>query len=122
MAGSFVRPPSEATFSVGLAGDGEYILREASAKSDQADSAISGWRGLLLGNPLDPGSATAEDLMALPGVGEKTALKILATREKLGGFSDSGDIRKTPGIGKVRYGKLKEWLTVSKYKDAEGEK
>jgi hypothetical protein len=100
---------------------GEYVASEA-AKGEAAGSEIGGWRGLLLGKPLDLNRASGEDLMALPGVGEKTAQKILETREKLGGFSETGDIGKTPTIGKVRYGRLKEWLTVSENKSAEGEK
>lgn len=113
-------PAKSAVFPrVGQLSSGEFSVSE---EARPEISPVGGWRGLLLGNPLELNKAASEDLMALPGVGEKTAAKILETREKLGGFSEVGDIRKTPSIGKVRYGRLKEWLTVSENKFAEGEK
>ncbi|TAL15928.1 hypothetical protein EPN96_11055 [bacterium] len=117
--GRFDRPRGAPFPRVGQLSGGEFSVSE---EAGPEISSIGGWRGLLLGNPLDLNGAASEDLMALPGVGEKTAAKILLTREKLGGFSEVGDIRKTPSIGKVRYGRLKEWLTVSERKFAEGEK
>ena len=44
-------------------------------------------------------SAGIEELMSLPGIGEKTAEKIIIKRNELGRFNSIEDIMLVPGIG-----------------------
>ena len=69
-----------------------------------------GWRGLLLGIPLDLGSATFEDFLALPAVGPVTAEGLVATRLNLGGFARLEQLLEAPGIGRGKFEKLKGWF------------
>ncbi len=61
---------------------------------------------------IDINTATAQELDALPGVGEKLAAAIIEYREKNGAFRDVADIMNVPGIGAGKYGKMKDRLTV----------
>jgi competence ComEA-like helix-hairpin-helix protein len=72
-----------------------------------------GWRGLLVGEPLKVNSATLEDFIALPGVGEFTARSIISTRERLGGFKSLDDFELVSGIGKAKGAFLGPWLEVN---------
>jgi len=54
----------------------------------------------------DINAATASDLMAVKGIGEKTAEKILAHREDSGGYGKLADITGVKGIGRKTYAKL----------------
>lgn len=47
---------------------------------------------------VDLNSAAKEELMKLPGIGEKRAADIIALREKKGGFSEKEDILEIQGI------------------------
>jgi competence protein ComEA len=44
---------------------------------------------------LDINTATAEDWKALPGIGDKLALRIVNYRERLGGFTNPAQVKKT---------------------------
>ena len=51
-------------------------------------------------------TATKEDLMMIPGIGESYAERIITHRESIGGFTSLEQLKDIPGIGEVRY---KEW-------------
>ena len=55
---------------------------------------------------LDINSAGIEELMSLPGIGEKTAEKIIIKRNELGRFNSEEDIMLVPGIGSKTFEKL----------------
>ena len=57
-------------------------------------------------------TATKEELMRLDGVGEKTALKIIAYREKIGGFTNLEQLMDVDGIGEKKFATWKKYLTV----------
>ena len=52
------------------------------------------------------------ELIKLPGIGIKTALKIIEYREKFGNFSSIEEIKNVSGIGDKKYEKIKELISV----------
>lgn len=57
-------------------------------------------------------SASVEQLMLLPRIGEKTAAQIVAWREQNGPFKKTTDILQVKGIGDASYEMLKPYLVL----------
>ena len=57
-------------------------------------------------------TATREELMQIPGIGESKARLILEYREKNGRFESIEDIMKVPGIKDASFQKLKDYITT----------
>lgn len=66
----------------------------------------------LPGFPIDLNSATKEALMLLPGIGPKTAEKIIEKRIEMGGFRSVDELTEVKSIGKVRLGKIRKYAVV----------
>lgn len=64
------------------------------------------------GFPVDINTAGKEDLMMLPGVGEKTALRIIETRARLKGFKSANDLLMVKYIGEKKFEKLAGYIIV----------
>jgi len=73
---------------------------------------IKGWKGLLLGIPLDLNSATGEDLQSLPGIGPKLASAIVENRQQEGFFRSLDDLARVRGMGEKTVERLRPWLSV----------
>lgn len=58
-------------------------------------------------------TATKEELMTLPGIGESRALSIIAYRKEHGGFSSPEEIMEVSGIKEGMYEKMKEYIMVN---------
>jgi competence protein ComEA len=58
-------------------------------------------------------TATAEELEQLPGVGAKTAARIVDYRQKKGPFKKPEELMNVQGIGEKSFLKLKSQITVS---------
>ncbi len=58
-------------------------------------------------------SAAASDFEGLPGIGAKTAARIIEYRQKNGPFKKIEDLMNVPGIGEKNFLKLKPQLTVA---------
>lgn len=56
--------------------------------------------------------ATADELDRLPGIGPAKARSIVATRERLGGFSSLDELRQSPGIGPKILEKIRPYLRL----------
>ena len=92
--------------------DGQYIY------------VLSAEQGKTLENEANPGNentfqgivnintATINELCKLPGIGEKTAEKIIEYREKSGGFETIEELKNIEGIGEVKFNKIKFNITV----------
>lgn len=57
-------------------------------------------------------SATVEQLVEIPGVGESTANRIIEKRKELGGFKSLEDLLEVKGIGDKKLEKMKPFLTL----------
>lgn len=66
---------------------------------------------LLSGKKININSASKIELMKLPGVGEKTAIKIIEYREQ-NKFQIIEDIMNVKGIGIKKFEKLKDYIDV----------
>jgi competence protein ComEA len=62
--------------------------------------------------PLNINTATAEQFEALPGLGAKTAARIVEYRQKNGGFKKLEDLMNVRGIGEKNFLRLKPLLTI----------
>lgn len=56
--------------------------------------------------------ASFEELITLPGIGPKTAERIIEYRNTYGPFWTIEDIKNVKGIGDKKYAKLKEYITI----------
>ncbi|WP_307806948.1 ComEA family DNA-binding protein [Naasia sp. SYSU D00057] len=57
---------------------------------------------------VDLNTATAEQLDTLPGIGPALAARILAWREEHGGFASADDLLEVPGLGEKTVGELRD--------------
>ncbi len=63
-------------------------------------------------NSINLNSAGLEDLMKLPGIGEKTAQSILDLRTKMGKFKKVDDLLKVKGIGDTKLNNIKKYIFI----------
>lgn len=62
---------------------------------------------------IDLNTATKEQLMTVPGIGETYALRILAYRDEVGGFWSIEQLREVQGVGEKRYAQWAPYFTIS---------
>jgi competence protein ComEA len=77
-------------------------------------SLIDNYHRYALGVPVDLNLATKEDLIIVPGIGEKTAEKILALRNKKGRFKNIEELMEIKGIKEKKLAKFKKYLYLKK--------
>lgn len=65
---------------------------------------------------IDINTATAEQLDGLPGIGPILAQRIVAYREKRGGFKTINELRHINGIGPKRFAAIKDFITCKPFK------
>ena len=57
-------------------------------------------------------TASAQQLEALPGIGPRTAARIIEYRQKSGGFKKVEDLMNVQGIGEKSFLRIKSMVTV----------
>ena len=77
-------------------------------KSKKGKAAVQ----LAPGQKVDLNTASANDLEALPGVGDATAQRIITWRSQHGSFNSIDQLRDVGGIGDAKFAKLKDLVTV----------
>lgn len=83
--------------------NGENVITEGAGNTDKVDGKKE---------TVNINTATKEELMTLPGVGESTAIKIIDYRKSNGKFQKIEDIKNVPGIGDSKFQTMKEKLSV----------
>lgn len=61
---------------------------------------------------IDINTAGIEELIRLPGIGEKTAEKIIELRTERGKFKRIKELMDVKGIGEVKFNKIKKFLYI----------
>jgi competence protein ComEA len=92
--------------------DGQQVVVPAAGAAAGSAGAVPGSTGTAgaPGVKLSLGTATAEQLEELDGIGPTLAGRIVEYREANGGFSSLGQLRDVDGIGEKRYASLREAL------------
>ena len=57
-------------------------------------------------------TASAQQLTALPGVGEKLAARIVEYRQKAGGFKTPQELMNVKGVGEKNFQKIQAYVVV----------
>lgn len=71
--------------------------------------------------PIDLNKASVEELTLLPGIGAKTAQRIVDKRGELNGFSSADDLMEVKWVGKAKLEKIRGLVTTGAY-EAEKQK
>lgn len=94
--------------------DGMKLIIDSGSVKNVSTPAIDNSRRFTLGKPIDLNLATKEDLIIIPGIGEKTAEKILALRNKKGQFKKIEELMEIKGIKEKKLAKFKKYLSLKK--------
>lgn len=73
---------------------------------------LSSVKRLALGLPIDLNRASEEDLLLVPGIGERLAAQIVQLRQLRGKFERLSDLTVVPGIKERKLRDLEKYLTV----------
>lgn len=95
--------------------NGMKIIINSKLQKKVSVSSIDNSSRLALGMPIDLNRATAEDLILIPGIGEKTAQKILNLRNKKIHFQKIEELMEIKGIKEKRLARLKPYLFLSNF-------
>jgi competence protein ComEA len=94
------------------------LLLSAAPAAAQSAAAPAGQAPPAAAKPaLNLNTATVEQLETLPGIGRKTAERILEYRTKSGGFKRIEDLMNVKGIGEKSFLKLKPLIAVPQKTD-----
>ena len=94
--------------------DGEmiYVPTEEEAKNRLPEAGVEDSKNQQLGK-ININTASMEELMVLPGVGESKAKSIVEYRKAHGKFGSIEDIMNVSGIKEAMYEKIKDYISVN---------
>lgn len=90
--------------------------RQQAARVIREEGADSRPVSLLPGERIDLNNAPAKDLERLPGIGAQRAVGIVRWRETHGGFSAPEELLEIPGIGEKTFARIKDYVTAEQEK------
>lgn len=92
----------------------EDDFKESSALNSKSETSKSSSEKVVLkdNTSYNLNTATKEELMSLPGIGEAKANAILSLRDSLGGFKDLKQLKDVKGIGDAIYKKISPYLHI----------
>lgn len=102
--------------------DGEMIYvptrKEAEERTVEERAAAGSITGITATDNKEDGkvnlnTASKEELMTLPGIGEARALAILSYRQENGGFSSIEDLKKIAGIKDGIFSRIKDYIRIN---------
>lgn len=80
---------------------------QSSAALTHTDSAVVSYDA-----PINVNTATAEELQALPGIGETKSAAIVKYREEHGAFADAAELMNVNGIGERIFEQIRDKITT----------
>lgn len=86
----------------------EVFEQPVNEETEQTEETSS----IQVSDKININQATKEDLIRLPGIGEKTADQIIRYREINGHFSQTEDLMKIKGIGQKKYSQIKDKINI----------
>ena len=81
----------------------QYVDRQNSSADAQSEPPSP---------PININTATADEFLSLPGIGEVLAARIIEYREQNGGFDSIAEIKEVSGIGDATFEAIKDMITV----------
>ncbi|MEK8129373.1 helix-hairpin-helix domain-containing protein [Paenibacillus filicis] len=105
--------PALTDAGIGAGAQNVGVGGSAAAVQQPGTPAMATETGASSGGKLDLNRATAEQLVALPGIGPSKAQAILELRKKLGGFRSVDQLKQVKGIGAQTFKKLEPLITVA---------
>lgn len=85
------------------------IQNDACIKDSTDDTSSS---SVVISGKLSLNTATLDELMALPGIGESKAQAIIEYREEVGAFQNIEELKEVSGIGDAIFDQIKENITI----------
>lgn len=106
-AGGFTKKADETSLNLALTleDEGKIYVAEKGKEDDKAGAADSSGK-------VNLNTATLEELMTLPGIGEVRARAILSFRDQKGGFQKIQDLLEVEGIKEGIFKKLESLIVV----------
>lgn len=92
--------------------NGMRLIVNTASSEDVFRSEMENSRRLALGMPVNLNGATEEDLFLIPGIGEKTARKIILFRNKKGCYKSIEELMEIDGIKEKKLAGLRKYLYV----------
>ncbi len=85
------------------------IKNDACIKDSTDDTSSS---SVVISGKLSLNTATLDELMTLPGIGEAKAQAIIEYREEVGAFQNIEELKEVSGIGDAIFDQIKENITI----------